>query len=48
MKVEDLRITIISTAAGAFIGSFCSHFNFTGIEHWTCVISAAVIIGMLA
>ena len=44
---ESTRVTVISIATGAFVGSFCHHFGFSPIEHWTCVISAAVLMGMI-
>lgn len=44
---NSVRISVITASLGAFIGSFCSHFMFTPLETYTCVISAAVIAGMV-
>jgi len=44
---ESIRVAVVSAATGAFVGAFCHHFSFTPIEHWTCVISAGVIMGII-
>ena len=47
MDRETLRVGLATGAVGAFVGAFCAHFGFTPIEHWACVISAGVFVGLV-